>query len=141
MIKSGMYCCWIYYLISLHPKNQQLHPNSKNFLCCGTNASEWENNYHFMNKRHDLFIEVKGLCNNHTWNEPKKHKIPGFEKDCAKLKILIDNHYCEFGVAILVDQCDKTGEYYITEKEEMLEDLKKKYSPVVPLIWQYPKII
>ena len=93
-----------------------------------TDASSWENNYDFMNKPHGLFIEVKGLRNNHTWGEPARHIIPGFEKDCAKLKILIDNHYCEFGVAILVDQGDKTGKYYIPDKEDLLEELKVKYS-------------
>ena len=106
-----------------------------------TDASEWENNYHFMNNPHGLFIEVKGLRNNHTWGEPKRHKIPGFQNDCNKLKILIENHYCNYGVAILVDQGDKTGKYYITDKDKMLEDLKIKFSPVVPLIWQYPKVV
>lgn len=106
-----------------------------------TDASSWKKNYDFMNNTHDLFIEVKGLRNNHTWSEPRRHKIPGFEKDCAKLKILIDNDYCKHGVAILVDQGDKNGNYYILDKKDKLEGLKTKYSPVVPLIWQYPKIV
>ena len=101
-----------------------------------TDASNWKNNDDFMNNSHGLFIEVKGIRNNHTWGEPKRHKIPGFEKDCEKLKILIDNQYCKFGVAILVDQGDKKGKCYIHDKEKMINTLKAKYSPVVPLIWQ-----
>ena len=84
-----------------------------------------------------LFIEIKGLRNNHTWNEPHRHKIPGFEKDCEKLKILIEHNYCQFGVAILVDQGDKNGKNYIYNVSNKLKELQSKYYPVVPLIWQF----
>ena len=101
-----------------------------------TDASSWKNNHDFINMPHDLFIEVKGISNNHTWGEPKRKKIPGFRCDCAKLKILIDHGYCKSGVAFLVDQGDKNSKNYILNKDEKEKELKKRYSPVVPLIWQ-----
>lgn len=105
-----------------------------------TDASSWKNDFDFRNCPHDLFIEVKGISNNHTFGEPRRKKIPGFRCDCAKLKILIDHGYCKYGVAILVDQGDKNGTNYVLKPDKKIKELEEIYSPVVPLIWQPEKV-
>ena len=100
-----------------------------------TDARDWKNLNDFKKNKHELFIELKALKNDLTFSDNKK-KINSFEKDCIKLKKLINYDYCEYGIAILVDHGDKNGNHYINNKKEFLEDLKTKYTPVIPLIWQ-----
>ncbi len=101
-----------------------------------TDATKWQNNQDFINTKHTLFIEVKGLMNEYKWGEPKRKKIPGFEDDCEKLKKLIDNGYCHFGIVILIDQGDQNDNNYISNKKQKIKELTEKFSPVIPLIWQ-----
>ncbi|KKM73663.1 hypothetical protein LCGC14_1408180 [marine sediment metagenome] len=101
-----------------------------------TDAATWKGPEDFRNSTHELFIEVKGLMNKYTYGEPKTKKIPGFEKDCEKLKKLIDNGYCQYGIAILIDQGDQSGNHYVTDKDKKMQELRKDFSPVIPLIWQ-----
>jgi len=70
------------------------------------------------------------------WAVDVKKKINSFEEDCKKLKELIDNNFCKYAFAILIDNGNEQGNYNIQNKELHINKLKQKYSPVVPLIWQ-----
>lgn len=52
----------------------------------------------------------------------------------------IITRFCKYGVAILVDQGDKKGKNYILDRKKEVKELEAKFSPVVPLIWQYEKL-
>lgn len=84
-----------------------------------TEASSWKNKFDFINITHGLFIEVKGLRNDHSWTEPKR-KREGFISDCEKLRKLINNEYCKYGIAIIVDQGDKDGIFIFKIQESLL---------------------
>lgn len=103
-----------------------------------TDARHWENNEDFKNAKHELFIEIKGLKIDHYFGEPKK-KILSFKEDCERLKKLIDNVYCKYGIAILIDQGNTEGNNYVQDKESLIKELQIKYNPVIPLIWQKSK--
>ncbi|MEE9378410.1 MAG: hypothetical protein V3V33_10280 [Candidatus Lokiarchaeia archaeon] len=100
-----------------------------------TDAEEWQNDNDYRNNIHELFIEVKGMKNDLTFNDNDK-KIEAFKEDCKKLKGLIDDGYCKYGISILVDQGDKEGNSYIPDKEILIRKMNELYSPVIPLIWQ-----
>ena len=100
-----------------------------------TDAREWQNYNDYRNNIHELFIEVKGMKNDLTFNDPEK-KLKAFKEDCKKLKGLIDDGYCKHGISILVDQGDKEGNNYIPDKEILIQKVNELYSPVTPLIWQ-----
>lgn len=100
-----------------------------------TDVRECQNMDDFRELEHKIFIEVKGISNT-MWSVDVKKKIDDYEKDCQKLKEMVDNGFCKYAFAILVDNGDEQGNYSISEKNEYIKELKQKYFPVIPLIWQ-----
>lgn len=100
-----------------------------------TDAREWQNDDDYRSSIHELFIEIKGMKKDLKFNDIEK-KREGFKEDCKKLKELIDDGYCKYGIAILIDQGDEEGNSYIHDKDILTQLLSELYSPVIPLIWQ-----
>lgn len=100
-----------------------------------TDARECQDMAEFREIEHKIFIEVKGISTT-MWAVDVRKKIDGYEKDCAKLNEMVENDFCKYAFAILIDNGDEQGNYSIQNKELYIEELKQKYSPVVPLIWQ-----
>ena len=51
-------------------------------------------------------------------------KIEGYEKDCEKLNEMVDNDFCKYAFAILIDNGDEQGNYSIQNKELYITELK-----------------
>lgn len=100
-----------------------------------TDARDCKNMDDLRDLQHELFIEVKGIANT-MWSIDVKRKIEGFREDCEKLKQMIDNMFCKYAIAILVDNGDHQGNNHVKDKSSFIKELENEFFPVVPLIWQ-----
>jgi len=100
-----------------------------------TDARDCKNMEELRTLEHGLFIELKGISNT-MWPIDVNKKIEGFREDCEKLKHMLDNKFCKYAIAILVDNGDQKGDNHVKDKISFIKGLENIYSPVVPLIWQ-----